>query len=378
MQDRPENRASDEASAHWRSRRWRAHRRQAPLEAAGLAADAPALASGQRPTSPQPAPVPHRPPPTHPPRSRPVPSEYASPVPHYQVPTSHRPFAHSSEGEVAKILDFYNVKWLYEPRSFPLRWDGDRVTEMFTPDFYLPELDVYLELTTMKQSLVTAKNRKLRRLRELYPEVKARLLYRRDIHRLLAKYGFGPLVQGKLPPVEKVLLTRPEIDRRVAELGVAISREYAGQEVLLVGVLRGVFCFMADLMRQITLPMSIDFMSVSYYTGAGDEGGARVTKGLDLDLAGRHVILVEDIVDTGMTLNYLLRYLQEQNPASVKVCALLDKRVRRLVEVQVDYAGFEVPDEFLVGYGLDYLERYRNLPFIGILRPEEHRDAEGA
>lgn len=287
------------------------------------------------------------------------------------MPEGHRPFSHSSEEEVSRILDFYGLKWLYEPRSFPLRWNGEQVTEMFTPDFYLPELDLYVELTTMKQSLVTAKNRKLRRIRELYPDVNIRLLYRRDIYRLLAKYGFGPLVHGELPLVEKVLFTRPEIERRVAELGSAITRDYAGQEIVLVGVLRGVFCFMADLMRHIPLSTSVDFMSISHYSGSGGEGGARITKGPDVDMGGKHVVLVEDIVDTGMTLNYLLRYLQEQGPASLKVCALLDKRARRLADVRVDYVGFEAPDEFLVGYGLDYLERYRNLPFIGILRPKE-------
>ena len=270
------------------------------------------------------------------------------------------------------------MQWLYEPRSFPLRWEGDRVVEMFTPDFYLPELDLYLELTTMKQSLVTDKNRKLREIRELYPDINIKLLYRRDIHRLLAKYGFGPLAQADIPGVERVLFTKPQIDRRVTEMGRTISQDYANQDLVLIGVLRGVFCFMADLMRQITLPLSVDFMSVSYYGGnQAEEGNARITKGPDVAVAGRHVLLVEDIVDTGMTLGYLMRYLQAQGPASVKVCTLLDKPVRRITDVKLDYVGFEAPDEFLVGYGLDYLERYRNMPFIGILRPGESPEPQG-
>ena len=294
------------------------------------------------------------------------------PVEHYPVPTTHRPFAHPSEGEVTSILDFYGVKWLYEPRSFPLRWDGERVVEMFTPDLYLPELDLFVELTTLKQNLVTDKNRKLRHLKELYPDINIKLMYRRDIHRLLAKYGFGPLAQADIPGVERVLFTKPQIERRVAALGREISRDYAGEELVLLGVLRGVFCFMADLMRQITLPLTVDFMSVSYYgSNHNGDGGAHITKGPDIDVAGRHVLLVEDIVDTGMTLNYLLHYLQAQKPASLKVCALLDKSVRRLTDVKLDYAGFEIADEFVVGYGLDYLEKYRNMPFIGILRPGE-------
>ena len=299
---------------------------------------------------------------------------------HYPVPTTHRPFAHPSEDDITGILDFYGVKWLYEPRSFPLRWDGDRIAEMFTPDLYLPELDLYLELTTLKQSLVTEKNRKMRHLKELYPEINIKLLYRRDIHRMLAKYGFGPLVQEAIPEVAKVLYSKPQIERRVAQLGREISKDYAAKQPVLIGVLRGVFCFMADLMRQISLPLSMDFMSVSYYkSGEGSNGGVHITKGPDVEIKGRNVLLVEDIVDTGMTLNYLLRYLDSLEPASVKVCALLDKRVRRLVNVRVDYVGFEAPDEFLIGYGLDYLEKYRNLPFIGILKPgEKPQNASGS
>ena len=175
-----------------------------------------------------------------------------------------------------------------------------------------------------------------------------------------------------------ILLTKPQIDRRVAELGRTISRDYASLDLILVGVLRGVFCFMADLMRQITLPLSVDFMSVSYYGGNQDVAStAQILKGPDVAITGRHVLLIEDIVDTGMTLGYLMRYLQAQGPASVKVCALLNKQVRRLTDVKLDYVGFEAPDEFLVGYGLDYLERYRNMPFIGILRPEESPEPRG-
>ena len=279
-------------------------------------------------------------------------------------------FAHPAEEEFSHLLNFYGVKWLYEPRSFPLRWEGNRTVEMFTPDFYLPEEDLFVELTTLKQSLVTEKNRKLRHLRELYPDINIKLLYRRDIHRLLAKYGYGPLADEEIQGIERVLITKPQIERRVAELGRQISADYEGEQPVLVGVLRGVACFMSDLMRQITLPLSIDFMAISTFDGS-DGSGVRITKDLDIDLAGRHVLLVEDIVDTGMTLNYLLHNLTSRGTASLKVCTLLDKRVRRLADFKLDYVGFEAPDEFLVGYGLDYLEKYRNLPFIGILKPGE-------
>ena len=280
------------------------------------------------------------------------------------------PFAHPAEEEFSHLLNFYGVKWLYEPRSFPLRWEGNRTVEMFTPDFYLPEEDLFVELTTLKQSLVTEKNRKLRHLRELYPDINIKLLYRRDIHRLLAKYGYGPLADEEIQGIERVLITKSQIERRVAELGRQISADYEGEQPVLVGVLRGVACFMSDLMRQITLPLSIDFMSISSFDGS-DGSGVRITKDLDIDLKGRHVLLVEDIVDTGMTLNYLLHNLTSRGTASLKVCTLLDKRVRRLADFKLDYVGFEAPDEFMVGYGLDYLEKYRNLPFIGILKPGE-------
>ena len=276
-------------------------------------------------------------------------------------------FAHPSEREFAQILDFYGLRWAYEPRSFSLRWEGDRVVEMLTPDFYLADLDLYLELTTMKQSLVTEKNRKMRRMRELYPDVNIRLLYRRDYHRLLAKYGFGPLAQAEVRQIDRVVLTARQIDQRVGELGRQISQNYRDRQPVLVGVQRGMVCFMADLMREISLPIGIDFMSISHY--AGDERvGVKITKDLDTPLSGRDVILVEDIVDTGMTLNYLMNYLRSKGPETVEVCTLLDKRARRLVDVPIRYVGFEMPDEFLVGYGLDYMEKYRNLPFIGALK----------
>lgn len=279
-------------------------------------------------------------------------------------------FAHASEEEFARILDFYHIEWVYEPRSFPLRWEGDRVTEMFTPDFYLPGLELYVELTTLKQNLVTEKNRKLRRLRELYPEIKITLLYKRDFDRLLAKYGCGPLAQTRGRGISQVLYSSAEIHQRVRELAEQISKDYADSHPLMVGVLRGVFCFMADLVRQMSIPVDIEFMAISYYSG-GDSAAVKITKDMDLNVADRHVIMVEDIVDTGMTLNYMLNYLKTRKPASLAVCTLLDKRARRIVDVPLNYIGFEVPDKFVVGYGLDYREEYRNLPFIGILEPDK-------
>ncbi len=275
-------------------------------------------------------------------------------------------FAHESEEEFARILDVYGVGWQYEPRTFPLREEEGRVVEAFTPDFYLPELDLYIELTTLKQKLVTEKHRKIRRFQERYPDLQIKLLHRSDYLSLLAKYGFGPFSEVEVAGIHEVLISVSELERRVGELGTQISRDYRGREPLLIGVLRGVICFMADLIRHISLPLAIDFMAISSYEG--EEGGAvRILKDLDEPLTGRDVILVEDIVDTGMTLNTLLQELQVRRPASLKVCTLLDKRVRRLVDVPIEYVGFEIPDEFVVGYGLDFRQKYRNLPFVATL-----------
>jgi hypoxanthine phosphoribosyltransferase len=276
-------------------------------------------------------------------------------------------FAHPSEEQFARLLDFYDIKWLYEPRSFPLQWQDNHIGEMFTPDFYLPELNLYVELTTLKQSLVREKNQKIRRLKELYPEVEIKLLTRKDYSNLLAKYGCGPLAGAKAEGVARVLFGDTQIEEKVMELGKHISNDYAGHSLLLVGVLKGVFCFMADLMRHISIPVAVDFLGISYYADASS--GVSITRDLDQSIKGKDVLMVEDIVDTGMTLNYILNYLGTREPASLKVCALLDKRVRRLVQVPLDYVGFEIGDEFVVGYGLDYQGEYRNLPFIGVLHP---------
>ena len=276
-------------------------------------------------------------------------------------------FAHESEEEFARILDYYGVVWEYEPTSFPLREEDGRIVEAFTPDFFLPNLDLYVELTTLKQSLVTEKHRKLRHFQERYPDLQVKLLHRSDYLSLLAKYGFGPFSEVDVEGIHEVLISASQIERRVGELGAEISRDFKGGGPLLVGVLRGVACFMADLMRHISLPVVVDFMSISSYDG--EHGGAvRILKDLDESLAGRDVIVIEDIVDTGMTLNALLEQLSARGPRSLRVCALLDKRARRIADVPIDYVGFEVPDEFVVGYGLDFQQKFRNLPFIATLR----------
>jgi hypoxanthine phosphoribosyltransferase len=170
--------------------------------------------------------------------------------------------------------------------------------------------------------------------------------------------------------VEEILLTGEQIADRVAELGAQLAADYAGRDPVLVSVLKGSIVFLADLIRAMETSVSLDLMEVSSY-GASTEtsGQVRILKDLSKPIQGRDVIVVEDIIDTGLTLNYLLKYLHDKGPASVRICCLLDKPARRLAEIPIDYRGFTIPDRFVIGYGLDYDERYRNLPYVGVLKP---------
>ena len=169
----------------------------------------------------------------------------------------------------------------------------------------------------------------------------------------------------------RVLYSEEELEAKCAELGAQISKDYEGKNLLLVSVLKGAVVFMTDLMRHITVPCSIDFMVVSSYgSGVKTSGVVKIVKDLDADLAGKDLLIVEDILDTGMTLHYLKQLLQDRNPNSIRIATLLDKPERRRAAVRADYVGYQVPDEFVVCYGLDYDEKYRNLPYVGILKPE--------
>ncbi|MDD6320631.1 MAG: hypoxanthine phosphoribosyltransferase [Oscillospiraceae bacterium] len=172
--------------------------------------------------------------------------------------------------------------------------------------------------------------------------------------------------------IDHVLVSEEQLKAKVTELGAQISRDYEGKQLLLVSILKGSVVFMADLMRAITIPCSIDFMVVSSYGGANttSTGLVKIVKDLDQDLTGKDVLIVEDILDTGITLSHLVPMLKMRNPCSVRLCTILSKPSRRKVEIEPDYVGFEVPDEFVVGYGLDYNEKYRNLPYVGVLKPE--------
>ena len=177
--------------------------------------------------------------------------------------------------------------------------------------------------------------------------------------------------------VSKVLIGEDTVRARVAELGAEISADYRDRDLLLIGVLKGAIFFMADLMRQIDLPCEVDFMAISSYgAGVDSSGVVRILKDLDMPIENRNVVIVEDIVDSGLTLSYLLRNLEARHPASVEICALLTKPDRRENDVECRYVGFEIPNRFVIGYGLDFAERYRNLPYIGVLREDLIADGE--
>ncbi|HEY0068423.1 MAG TPA: hypoxanthine phosphoribosyltransferase [Chloroflexia bacterium] len=178
--------------------------------------------------------------------------------------------------------------------------------------------------------------------------------------------------------IHHILVTEEALQAEIARLGRTLKQEYEGKELLLVGVLRGAIMFIVDLARAIDLPLTIDFMAVASYGASTETSGiVRILKDLDSSIEGKHVLVVEDIIDSGLTLNYILDTLRTRNPASVRVAALLNKPARRRVDVAVDYVCFDIPDEFVVGYGLDFNQIYRNLPFVGVLKPEAYLRTDG-
>jgi hypoxanthine phosphoribosyltransferase len=171
--------------------------------------------------------------------------------------------------------------------------------------------------------------------------------------------------------IQEILISEEELQQKIAELGAKISSDYFGKKLLVIGVLKGAVMFMADLVKKIEIPLSMDFMAVSSYGASTESSGVvRILKDLDESVEGYHVLIVEDIIDSGLTLKYLMENLKSRNPASIRICALLNKPEGRKVDIVIDYEGFKIPNAFVVGYGLDYAEKYRNLPYICVLKPE--------
>lgn len=184
------------------------------------------------------------------------------------------------------------------------------------------------------------------------------------------KTGMPEQYQQFWGDIQEILISEEAIQQRVRELGAQISADYAGRNIILVGVLKGVLFFMADLLRAITIPVEVDFIAVTNYSPESRaKGVVRLVKDLEMNITDRHVLFIEDVVDTGLTLTYLLRNLRERAPASLEVCTLFNKPVHRIMDIRIKYKGFDLPDLFVVGYGLDHRERYRNLPFVGVLKP---------
>ena len=388
----PDPEPTDSAPAPSRSRRRREQRKRAAVKRAtvepsgnGASTEAPKVkpatkrAFGEAPPieSPPETPIKETPPPILE-APKPAATRRSSPRPRRapttkdaakeKPPAVRPPFAHQTEADFARVLDFYGIEWQYEPRFFPLRWDEGRVAEGFTPDFYMPDFDLFVELTILRSGLRAEKDRKIRLLKEQHPEINIKLFHKAALLRFLTKYGYGPLAPDDMPEVSRVLITAKKLEERVAELGAQISRDFKDRDLVLIGVLRGAVCFLSDLIRQISIPLNVDFLAVSGY-GDGS-GGVKILKDIDENIKGRHVLLIEDIVDSGLTLDRIREYLETKKPASLQVCALLDKKPRRLTLVDLAYVGFDAPDEFLVGYGLDFRQRYRNLPFIAALKHE--------
>lgn len=302
--------------------------------------------------------------------------------------TAEDRFAHPAERDFARILSYHRIRWSYEPTTFTLaRTDDGRPAQMFTPDFYLPDQRVYIELTTMRQRLVTRKNRKVRQLRALYPNVRIKLVYRRDFQRLVESYrtnGRRAVACG----VGRVLFSADAIEARVAALAAQIAADQPPPEsandfnpvastapmpLLIVGVGRGATVFVGALTRALTdlgVRYDLDRLDLTRYRTSGGARCIRVRRGPRAPIAGRRILLVEDVVSTGFSLRFLNGWLRQRHAAEIDVCTLLDRLGARLIDVPVRYAGFEAPNELLVGFGLALRHQFRDLPFIAAVAPD--------
>lgn len=352
---------------------------------------------------------------------RPVTRQQALPIPWQLVRAAdefdERDFAHPAELDFSRVLSFYRVRWSYEPTTFPLAYSEEgRPSEMFTPDFYLPEHRLYIELTTMRQRLVTRKNRKLRRLRELYPNVRIKLLYRRDCDRLGDAYR--PAEAGAAGcRVGRVVFDERRIRDRIAQLAQAIAAmpdeaaavaradaiplpvslpiwedwdgaevvaRYPGRRVeageapgasplLVLGVDRGSAVFahhLAETLEAGGLAIERDRVTLTRHRSPLGERRVRIGRAPRTPVAGRRILLVADVVSTGLSLAYLTWWLRRRGARQIEICALLDRQAARLVEVPLRYVGFEAPNELLVGFGLHLRRQFRHLPFIASLVTE--------
>jgi hypoxanthine phosphoribosyltransferase len=282
-------------------------------------------------------------------------------------------FAHPAEIELARLLTFYGLRWAYEPTTFAVRWARDgRPVEFVTPDFYLPEHDLYLELTTMRQRLVTRKNRKFRLLRETYPNVRVRMLYLRDFKRLRDVYG--PSQVEREGRIGAILYAEQDVEARIAQLAHQLIETWStetaserGQRPLLVGVGSGSDRFLASLgdnLRGLGVPVDLDRVALTSIAEDPGPSRVRVSQPPATSLAGRSVTLVQEVLSTGLSATFLMAWMRRHGASAVKTCALMDREAARVVDVPVVCRGFTVPDVALAGYGLARRHEFRNLPYI--------------
>lgn len=295
------------------------------------------------------------------------------PLPWHLIrPRGEAEFAHPAERDLSRILTYYRIRWVYEPTTFALAWTDDgQPSEMFTPDFYLPDHRLYIELTTMRQRLVTRKNRKLRRLRELYPTVRIKLLYRRDYHRLVDSYRKCTQDSGACR-VGRVLFTEEQIRTRVSELADELAQVLASGSdapVLALAIGAGARVFAEAMIRELRergVAIDREAVRLSRFRAVGRHR-VRIKRAPALPIAGRRILLLTDIVSTGLSLTYLAGWLRGRGAARVDICTLLDRREARLVDVPIPFAGFEAPNELLIGFGLHLRRQFRDLPYIATL-----------
>lgn len=304
-------------------------------------------------------------------------------------PVGEHDFAHPAEQDLARILSFYRIRWVYEPTTFHLEFREDgRPAEQITPDFYLPDHDLYIELTTMRQRLVTRKNRKIRRLRESFPSVHIKLLYRKDYDRLIGSYPAPDRILD--PIIDSTFLEGVTIQERIAELasdiytttsilrGISVAEcgvIPTDEPLHLIGVGAGSRRFLADLGRELDryrCCVTSDELMLSRYGGGDEDERVRVGRTLKQPVAGRDIVLVADIVSSGLSLVYVTEWLRSKGARSVRICTLLDRDDARIIEIPLDFVGFKAPDEVLVGYGLSSYPQFRDLPHLACI----HEGAE--
>ena len=297
-------------------------------------------------------------------------------------PRDHNKFAHPAEQELARILTYYRVRWLYEPTSFVLaRGPDGRPIESFTPDFYLPEHRLYIELTTMRQALVTRKNRKLRRLRELYPGVQIKLLYRRDVEWLLSDYDESWIAK-KPGNVGDIIVSEGQIEHRVNEIASEISTwraekngagNLASDPLFLIGLAPGGLTLkrhLATALRGRGVRVEVDRVSVTRYRTPSGRKHVRLVKAPKNRVAGKDVLIVADVVSSGLSMAYLVDWLWRSGARRVEICTLFTRPKARLIDLPVRFSGFEAPDRQIVGFGVGARVSQRGLPYVAILDDE--------